>query len=85
MASVALLKGINVGGHRRLRPSLLAKELRHLDVVNVGATGAFVVRRTVKAEHLRQEIARRLPFETEIVICRGTDVTEMLSHDFFAA
>lgn len=84
MASVALLKGVNVGGHRRLRPSLLAKELRHLDVINVGATGAFVVRRTVKGEHVRREIARRLPFEAEIVICRGADVTEMLSHDFFA-
>jgi hypothetical protein len=28
---------VNVGGHRRFRPSLVAKELRRFDVVNVGA------------------------------------------------
>lgn len=47
MALVAFLKGINVGGHRRFRPSALARELEHLEVVNVGAAGTFVVRRTV--------------------------------------
>ena len=39
MALVAFLRGVNVGGHRRFRPSLLAKELAGYDVVNVGATG----------------------------------------------
>lgn len=84
MALVALLKGVNVGGHRRLRPSVLARDLQHLDVVNVGATGAFVVRRRVKHAELRAEIARRLAFDAEVVICRGNEVTDLLSRDFFA-
>lgn len=84
MASVVLLKGLNVGGHRSLRPSALARELHHLEVVNIGAAGSFVVRAPLRREELRSEIARRLPFEAEIVICRGRDVTSLLSEDFFA-
>lgn len=83
MPWVVLLKGVNVGGHRRFRPTLLAKELGHLDVVNIGATGSFVVRKSVSRTELRAEISRRLPFEAEIMICRGVEITGMLSHDFF--
>src|SRR6185295_12228721 len=45
MAVVVFLRGVNVGGHRRLRPSVLAKELERLDVVSIGAAGTFVVRK----------------------------------------
>src|SRR4029079_6176876 len=45
MALVAFIRGVNVGGHRRFRPSLLAKELRAYDVVNIGAAGTLVVRK----------------------------------------
>lgn len=85
MASVVLLKGLNVGGHRRFRPSALARQLHHLQVVSIGAAGSFVVRAQVRHEELRAEIARRLPLEAEIVICRGRDVASLLSEDFFAA
>jgi len=44
MALVVFLRGVNVGGHRTFRPSLLANELSDFDVVNVGAAGTFVVR-----------------------------------------
>lgn len=83
MAVVVLLKGVNVGGHRRFRPTVLARELRDLDVVSVGAAGTFVVRADVSRGEVREAIARRLPFEAEIMICRGAEVARLMSHDFF--
>ena len=47
MALVVLLRGVNVGGHRTFRPTVLVRRLESLDVVNVGAAGTFVVRRPV--------------------------------------
>jgi uncharacterized protein (DUF1697 family) len=84
VALVVLLKGINVGGHRTFRPSTLARQLRHLDAVNVGAAGTFVIRRPVGRAQLRDELARRLPFDVDIVICHGRDVLRLLSRDFFS-
>ncbi len=77
MALVVLLRGVNVGGHRTFRPSLLARELSHLDAVNVGAAGTFVIRRAVSRAHLRAEFARRLPFAAEIMICRGNEIVRL--------
>ena len=85
MALVVFLRGVNVGGHRAFRPTTLAERLRHLDAVNVGAAGTFVIRQPVSRAQLRVEVARRLPFETEIMICRGREIVRLLSHDFFAA
>jgi hypothetical protein len=42
---VVFLRGVNVGGHRTFRPSILAKGLSDYGVVNVGAAGTFVVRK----------------------------------------
>ena len=39
MALIVFFRGINVGGHRAIRPSVLAKELGIYDAVNVGAAG----------------------------------------------
>ncbi len=85
MALVVLLRGLNVGGHRNFRPSKLAEQLRQFGAVNVGAAGTFVIRRPVSQAHLRAEIARRLPFEAEIVICQGRDIARLASHDAFSA
>jgi uncharacterized protein (DUF1697 family) len=74
MAIVVFLRGANVGGHRRFRPSLVAKELQRFDVVNIGATGLFVVRNPGRGQAFRSELARRLPFDTQVVLCEGTDV-----------
>src|SRR5580704_450692 len=71
MALVVLLRGVNVGGHRTFRPATLAKQLKHLDAVNIGAAGTFVIRRPVTRAKLRAELARRLPFDAEIMICQG--------------
>ena len=84
MALVVLLRGLNVGGHRTFRPTLLAKQLRHLDAVNVGATGAFVVRQPVSRARLRTEISRRVPFDVDITICDGGEIIGVVSHDAFA-
>lgn len=84
MASVVLLRGVNVGGHRTFRPSRLAASLRHLDAVNIGAAGTFVIRKPVNRTQLRDEFARRLPFETEIVVCPSQDIIKLMARDVFA-
>lgn len=84
MPLVVLLRGVNVGGHRTFRPAVLARQLAGLDAVNIGAAGTFVVRRPVTQARLRAEVARRLPFETEIVICEVRDVLRLLTRDPFA-
>jgi uncharacterized protein (DUF1697 family) len=79
MALVVFLRGVNVGGHRTFRPSVLAKDLAELDVVNVGAAGTFVVRKTISQSRLREEILRRLPFNADIMICPGRDIINLAS------
>ena len=74
MAIVVFLRGANVGGHRRFRPSLVAAQLRRFDVVNIGATGLFVVRNPGSRREFRAELGRRLPFDTHVVSCDGKDV-----------
>lgn len=69
MASCVFLRGANVGGSRVFRPAALARELAEHDVVNVGAAGTFAVRGRIGQKALREAIAARLPFETEIMIC----------------
>jgi uncharacterized protein (DUF1697 family) len=84
MAVVVFLRGINVGGHRTFRPTTLAAQLQHLDAVNIGATGTFVIRNPVSRAQLRAEVGRRLPFDAEIMICGGRDIARLMSQDFFA-
>lgn len=85
MALVVFLRGINVGGHRRFRPSLLAKELSHYDIVNVGATGTFVVRRPWPQAKFRAELMRKLPFEAGVAFCDGRDLMELGTDNPFGA
>lgn len=84
MALVVLLRGVNVGGHRTFRPSTLAQQLKHLDTVNIGAAGTFVIRKPISRTQLRAELARRLPFDTQIMICEGRDIVRLMSEDPFA-
>ena len=83
MSLVAFLRGVNVGGHRTFRPTVLAKQLKHLDPVNIGAAGTFVIRRPVTQTRLRAELARRLPFDTQIMICQGRDIVRLTSEHPF--
>jgi uncharacterized protein (DUF1697 family) len=84
VALVVLLRGLNVGGHRTFRPTTLAAQLKRLDAVNIGAAGTFVIRRPVTRTKLRAELARRLPFDTEIVICEGREIVGLMSRNHFA-
>ena len=84
MALVVLLRGVNVGGHRTFRPTTLAGRLKHLDAVNIGAAGTLVIRRPVTRARLRAELARRLPFDAEIMICEGREVVRLMARNPFA-
>ena len=81
MALVVFLRGVNVGGHRTFRPSTIAEQLKRLDAVNIGAAGTFVIRRPITRTQLRAELAHRLPFETEIMICQGRDIVGLMSRN----
>lgn len=83
MALVVFLRGVNVGGHRTFRPSALAKELRHFGVVNVGAAGTFIVRKPQSEAKFRVALQRKLPFETDIVICDSGDLLALEAGDSF--
>jgi uncharacterized protein (DUF1697 family) len=77
MALIVFLRGVNVGGHRRFRPSILARELSDYDVVNVGAAGTFVVRKPGSRAKFRAALLRKLPFEAEVVLCDGRDLIHL--------
>lgn len=85
MALVVFLRGVNVGGHRRFRPSILARELIDYDVVNVGAAGTFVVRKPGSRVRFRAELRRKLPFETEVVLCDGCELIRLETENPFVA
>lgn len=82
---MVFLRGVNVGGHRTFRPSLLARELNRYDVVNVGAAGTFVVRKPGARSRFRTELLRRLPFEAEVAICDGRDLLRIETENPFEA
>lgn len=77
MAVVVFLRGINVGGHRRFRPSILAKDLSPFDAENVGAAGTLVVQRPGSLAKFRAELVRRLPFEATAALCDGRDLLRL--------
>ena len=85
MALVVFLRGVNVGGHRTFRPSLLAKELSAYDVVNIGAAGTLVVRKPGARAKFRAELLRRLPFEAEVMVCEGRDLIRLETDNPFGA
>ncbi len=77
MALVVFLRGVNVGGHRTFRPSVLARELSDYDVVNVGAAGTFVVRKPGSRTKFRAALLGKLPFEAEVALCDGRDLLRL--------
>ena len=85
MSLVVFLRGVNVGGHRTFRPSILAKGLSDYGVVNVGAAGTFVVRKPGSKAKFRAALLRKLPFEAEIVICDGRDLIHLEMENPFRA
>ena len=83
MALIVFLRGVNVGGHRTFRPSILARGLSDYDVVNVGAAGTFIVRKPGSRAKFRADLLRKLPFEAEVVLCDGRDLIQLEMEDPF--
>jgi uncharacterized protein (DUF1697 family) len=83
MAHVVFLRAANVGGKNVFRPAKLAASLKHLDIVNVGAAGTFVVRGKASAAAIRKEILSQLPFEPEIVIFPGKQILDLIASEPF--
>jgi uncharacterized protein (DUF1697 family) len=84
VALVVFLRGLNVGGHRRVRPARLAAALERFGAVNVGAAGTLVLRRPAGQRVVRRELDRRLPVPTEIMVCDGAEVRALLERPWFA-
>ena len=85
MALIVFFRGINVGGHRTFRPSMLARELGAYDVVNVGAAGTLVVRKPGARTKFLAELRRRLPLGTEVAFCDGSDLIQLEMENPFGA
>ena len=85
MALVVFLRGVNVGGHRTFRPSILARQLSGYDVLNVGAAGTFVVCKPGSRAKFRTALTRKLPFEAKIVLCEGRDLMRLETENPFGA
>jgi uncharacterized protein (DUF1697 family) len=83
MAHVVFLRGVNVGSARRFQPSALARELLHLGAANLGAAGTFVIRKHLSEAALRSEFADRLPFTTDLMICRSGELEKLAAADPF--
>lgn len=83
LALVVLLRGVNVGASKRLRPSTLTQELRGFDAINIGAAGTFVVKAAIPQERVRAEFLAKLPFDAEVIVCDGRDLMRAIGkHPF---
>jgi uncharacterized protein (DUF1697 family) len=83
MALVVFLRGVNVGGHRTFRPSVLARELSQYDVVNVGAAGTFIVRKPQSRAKFRAALLPKLPFDADVMLCDGRDLLRLETENPF--
>jgi len=83
MALIVFLRGVNVGGHRTFRPSVLAQQLSKYDVVNVGAAGTFIVRKPGTRTKFRAELLKQLPFDTTVALCDGRDLVRLTKENPF--
>jgi uncharacterized protein (DUF1697 family) len=85
VALVAFLRGVNVGGHRTFRPSVLARALSAYDVVNIGAAGTFVVRKPGSRTAFRAALLRKVPFAADVALIDGRDLLCLETENPFAA
>lgn len=83
MAVGVFLRGVNVGRHRRFRPSVLAAELAHHRLVNIGAAGTFVAHGDVDPELLREDILHSLPFRVDLMIRPAEEILGLIREEPF--
>lgn len=80
---VVFIRAANVGGNNVFRPKLLATSLAHLDLVNIGAAGTFVVKKRVSVAAARAAITDAVPFEPKMMILAAKDVLALVDSDPF--
>ena len=85
MALIVFFRGINVGGHRRFRPSMLVRDLAAYDVVNVGAAGTLVVRKPGPRTRFLVELRQKLSFEVVVAVCDARDLIRLEMENPFGA
>jgi len=85
MALVVFLRGVNVGGHRTFRPSIVARALSDYQVMSVGAAGTFVVHKPGSRAKFRKALLANLPFEAKVVLCDGRDIISLEADHPFGA
>jgi uncharacterized protein (DUF1697 family) len=83
MALVVFVRGVNVGGHKAFKPSVVAKQMEDFDVASVGAAGTFVVCRRASAAAVQAEFCRRLPFDANLMICQANEIVELAAAALF--
>ncbi len=83
MAHVVFLRAANVGGRNVFRPAQLAAALAHLEIVNVGAAGTFVVRARASAPAIRHEILARLPYDLAIAVRPASEIVALVRDEPF--
>jgi uncharacterized protein (DUF1697 family) len=79
VAQAVFLRAMNVGG-RALKPKALATEL---GLVNLGAAGTFVAPEKPKGAALARAIQAKLSLETEIMVCPGREILELVASEPF--
>jgi uncharacterized protein (DUF1697 family) len=80
---VVFLRGVNVGGHRTFRPSVIARELSSYGVISVGAAGTFVVWKPGSRTKFCAELLRKLPFDAKVVFCNSRDLIRLQTDNPF--
>ena len=71
---VVFLKGANVGGNNVFRPKQFAESMSHLDVVNVGAAGTFVIRAKAAPSAIKRDFLAHLPFQPAIALASASEL-----------
>jgi uncharacterized protein (DUF1697 family) len=80
---VVFVRAMNVGGKNVFRPAQLASALSHLDVVNIGAAGTFLVRARSTPAKVRREMLAKLPFEPALSVTSAEAVLELIRTEPF--
>lgn len=78
MAHVVFLKGANVGGNNVFRPKKFAESMSHLDVLNVGAAGTFIVRARTSTAAIKRDFLANLPFQPAIALASAAEITDFI-------
>ena len=83
MALVVFLRGVNVGGHRRFRPSVLARELAEFELTSIGAAGTFVIWKPGSAAKFEVALRKRLPMDCDVMIVPAREVMRIAKENPF--